>query len=325
MRAGELLQEAAAVDPRIAESMEMTRQQPRDGLDAATFIERPEDLPQRLSELTSHAMEPVPPKLAVVVDRVDADGDLARRAELDRNLDGYSHTVDTYAIRHALMQHGDPAREAARGNVALTPADIAAIPDVLRSPDRIEPVMQTNKRGHDLIRYVKSIGDTVYYVEEVRTGRRELAMQTMYKKPAGSGGDLRPDAGAGSGASPGLSSAADRSRSTNNVAPIAETGKAPDTPGNPKIVLPDVSLGETGGRPDAGARRSVFIMAGKRVAIRRRADRGPAAGHHRRSPDGRARAEPALTPSQAGRQGCRDVRRAVAQPRDRGPREAAAH
>lgn len=71
MRAGELLQEAAAVDPRIAESMEMTRQQPRDGLDAATFIARPEDLPQRLSELTSHAMEPAPPKLAVV-DRVDA-------------------------------------------------------------------------------------------------------------------------------------------------------------------------------------------------------------------------------------------------------------
>jgi hypothetical protein len=41
--------------------------------------------------------------------------------------------------------------------------------------------------GRETIVYEKQIGDVLYSVEEVRTGRRELAMQTMYKRP-GKGG-----------------------------------------------------------------------------------------------------------------------------------------
>lgn len=242
VRAGEMLDAAATVDPRIAESVAISKQVPRDGLDASTFTDHPERLPDALTALTARAMEDTPPRLAVVVDQVQDPASLSSQTGLDLNLEGYKHTVDTYAIRHALKQHGDPVREAARGNVAITAADIAAIPDVLRAPDRIERVEQTNKIGNVLLRYVKKIGDTVIYVEEVRTGRRELAMQTMYKKPAGGGGDLRPDAVAGSDNPPGLSSANDRSRSEGNVAALAESGKVTaDVPGNPKITLSDVA------------------------------------------------------------------------------------
>ena len=40
-----------------------------------------------------------------------------------------------------------------------------------------------NKRGQDIIIYAKIMDDgLIYYVEEVRIGRRELAAITMYKR-----------------------------------------------------------------------------------------------------------------------------------------------
>jgi hypothetical protein len=98
-----------------------------------------------------------------------------------RPLVGYHHTIDNYAVRHMLKEHGNVAREAARGQIALTPEDIARIPEIISSPDSVEAA-PNSRQGKQGIRYIKSLDGTVYYVEEIRTGRKQLAAATMYKR-----------------------------------------------------------------------------------------------------------------------------------------------
>jgi hypothetical protein len=73
------------------------------------------------------------------------------------------------------------AREAGRGQIPITPADIEKIPEILEAPDKIE-ISGKTRQGLDGILYVKRFNGTVYYVQEVRTGRRQLATVTMWKK-----------------------------------------------------------------------------------------------------------------------------------------------
>jgi hypothetical protein len=65
----------------------------------------------------------------------------------------------------------------------VTEGDIARIPEVLSAPDRIIPLGK-NDSGLDAIGYEKRINGVVLYVEEVRTGRRKLALTTMWKRAA---------------------------------------------------------------------------------------------------------------------------------------------
>lgn len=94
--------------------------------------------------------------------------------------DGY----DGSAVRHIFKQHGVAAAESARGQVAVSDADIEAIPDVISDPDGI--VLGTVGRSHlPLIGYVKRMNDgSVLYFEEVRSGRGRLAGVSMRKYPA---------------------------------------------------------------------------------------------------------------------------------------------
>ncbi len=98
------------------------------------------------------------------------------------DLTGYRHTIDTFAVRHTLKIHGDARREMKRGQIAVSPEDFECIPDILAAPDSVTGTGKS-RIGAETITYRKTIGDmTVFYVEEVRTGRRELAMKTMFKR-----------------------------------------------------------------------------------------------------------------------------------------------
>ena len=92
---------------------------------------------------------------------------------------GYKHTVDSFAMRHTGTKHGDP-REALRGQEPVTREDWARIPEVVRQPDRID-LAGKNALGNALIRYQKRFNGTTYFVEEVRTKRRELAAKSLWK------------------------------------------------------------------------------------------------------------------------------------------------
>ena len=98
------------------------------------------------------------------------------------DVEGYDHTIDSFAIRHINSQHGDSKTEENRGQVAVTEEDIKRIPEIIANPDNIE--RGVTNQGKDAIVYSKRFNGTICYVEEVRAGRRNLAAETMYKKKA---------------------------------------------------------------------------------------------------------------------------------------------
>lgn len=91
----------------------------------------------------------------------------------------YNHVIDNNAIRHALKAHGGPHEEK-RGQVPITDADLALIEDIVAHYDNIS--VNAERRDVPRIIYSKSYEDgTTIYVEEQRTGRKELAAVTMWK------------------------------------------------------------------------------------------------------------------------------------------------
>lgn len=117
-----------------------------------------------------------------VIETVDAAQAIKIQNVTNTNLTGYQHTVDAYAIKHILRQHGNPDSETPRGLVAVTIDDFYLIPAIIKNADKI--TSGKTKQGLAAIIYEKKVGSIFYYVEEIRTGRKELAATTLYKKRA---------------------------------------------------------------------------------------------------------------------------------------------
>ncbi len=100
------------------------------------------------------------------------------------DVEGFGHVVDEDAINKTLRDHGDPATEAPRGNIAVTAQDFEFIPEII-AHGRIVDSERTGS-GHVGVVYEYEKGDVFYYVEAVRRKRNRLAMQTMWKRPRGS-------------------------------------------------------------------------------------------------------------------------------------------
>lgn len=96
---------------------------------------------------------------------------------------GYTHIVDSYAVRHSLLKHGNAEKESRRGQLPLTLDIFEKIPMVLTYPDNISDG-GTLKNGRRVIRYEKKLNEKIIYLEEVRTKQKELAMTTIYVKKA---------------------------------------------------------------------------------------------------------------------------------------------
>ena len=95
----------------------------------------------------------------------------------------YKHVVDVSGIRHTMKQHGH-IKEKKRGQVPIEAKDFALIENVVSSYD---DVVVEQKKSTPIIKYKKRLDDgTIVYVEEVRMGRGELALKTMYKQKGSS-------------------------------------------------------------------------------------------------------------------------------------------
>lgn len=93
---------------------------------------------------------------------------------------GYKRVIDKFGINHTLKQHGNIEAEKLRGQIAITSEDFELVPQIAVSDNIIH--VSKNKFGNDIILYEAIIQNTFYYVEEVRKGRKELCMTTMYKR-----------------------------------------------------------------------------------------------------------------------------------------------
>lgn len=103
------------------------------------------------------------------------------REELGFDLEDYHRIMDNSAINHTLNHHSNIKKEAQRGQIAITPADFGLIPQIVSQPNTIE-YANKNQHGRDLIKHTKTLTEKVIYVEEIRTGKKEVALQTLYKQ-----------------------------------------------------------------------------------------------------------------------------------------------
>lgn len=93
-------------------------------------------------------------------------------------LSDYRRVMDTFAVRHIFKNHGDEARESQRGQIAVLPEDFVLISALLTQYESFS--VERNRIGNIMFRYtMEADGFRLVYAEEVRTGRRELAVQTL--------------------------------------------------------------------------------------------------------------------------------------------------
>ncbi|MDR2153105.1 MAG: hypothetical protein LBO72_09810, partial [Helicobacteraceae bacterium] len=90
-----------------------------------------------------------------------------------------TRTINGDQIRHTLKNHGDPKTEAARGNIAVTLEDIAKYPEIVK--DHTRKIYSHTKGGKPAIVYGKQEKGYTIIVEEIRTGRGDIAFFDMYK------------------------------------------------------------------------------------------------------------------------------------------------
>lgn len=119
----------------------------------------------------------------LVVGYIENDEAIALFLKTGFRLEGYTRTIDTSAIRHTLKNHSG-RREVLRGQLPVQESDFVLIPLIVKQgsvvPDGLDKI------GNSILVYSAIIGDLFfYYIEEVRTGKRELALKSIRKrKPA---------------------------------------------------------------------------------------------------------------------------------------------
>ena len=98
--------------------------------------------------------------------------------KMEHNFDEYSFQIDIYAIKHILKEHANESKEDSRGQVAVNDEDILLVLDVLQFPDLILNSGK-NKLGKETITFIKQIDNRYVIIQEVRTGRKTVALNSM--------------------------------------------------------------------------------------------------------------------------------------------------
>ncbi len=83
-----------------------------------------------------------------IIDIWEIDSALAQKiiSETGTNAEGFSIAIDSYGISHTLLKHGNPLKEALRGQIAVTKSDFVKIIDVIRGADSIRLDTKTYKK-----------------------------------------------------------------------------------------------------------------------------------------------------------------------------------
>jgi hypothetical protein len=104
-------------------------------------------------------------------------------ASIGLDLAGLTHEITTYFVNHSIKRHGSAELERAQGQAAVTAADIARIPDIVKTPDCA--IIGIKRHEETLIAYSKRFEDgTAVYYEEVLDSKKNKALRskTLYKK-----------------------------------------------------------------------------------------------------------------------------------------------
>jgi hypothetical protein len=115
--------------------------------------------------------------------RAMADGGLSptQVKALEAVTGRFDFSFDVQSVRHILTQHGSAGAELSRGQRAVVPGDYALLLQVLNSPDTVTFIGVGRTSAKPLVRFAKLIsGQSIEAVFEARTGRKSLALVTLY-------------------------------------------------------------------------------------------------------------------------------------------------
>ena len=96
------------------------------------------------------------------------------------NITGYNAVIPSGAVRHMFNRHGDANTEAAFGQRAVTPEDVARIPNVISDPDRVTLSSKPDANGRTALLFEKDLGDIFVTVQAVSDGTHSIQADTLY-------------------------------------------------------------------------------------------------------------------------------------------------
>ena len=117
-------------------------------------------------------------KFCIIDDTIDEElMKLAASQGIDLN--GFKLVIETSGIQHSENRHGKQSKD----REPLSLEDYLLVPFIIRNRDKVSISTSKSKRHEmGIVVYEKLIGSNYYYVEEIRTGKKSLAFQTLYKR-----------------------------------------------------------------------------------------------------------------------------------------------
>lgn len=117
-------------------------------------------------------------KFCIVDETIDNEL-MALAAKHGMNLTGYKHVIETSGVQHSEKRHGKESKD----RTPLTLEDYLLIPYIIKHRDNLSiSTSKTRQRESMVLVYEKQIDLDFYYVEEIRSGKKRLAFQTLYKR-----------------------------------------------------------------------------------------------------------------------------------------------
>ena len=114
-----------------------------------------------------------------IIDETIDDELLKLAAQHNIDLTGYKHVIETSGIQHAEKRHGKQSED----RTPLSLEDYLLVPYIIKERDKVEMSPQKDVKHHNrVLIYTKQIGDTYYYVEEVRMKNKSLAFKNLRKR-----------------------------------------------------------------------------------------------------------------------------------------------
>ena len=117
-------------------------------------------------------------KFCIIDENIDDElFELAARHGID--LTGYKHVIETTGIQHSEKRHGSKSED----RMPLSLQDYLLVPYIIKERDKVEMSPQRDVMHHNrILIYTKRIGDTYYYVEEIRMKNKSLAFKSLWKR-----------------------------------------------------------------------------------------------------------------------------------------------
>lgn len=98
------------------------------------------------------------------------------------DVSGFSAMINGNDVRHIVKEHGDPVKEAAKGQIAVRAEDIAMIEQILAEPEQVKLSPHRDSKGRLVLEFSKTFAGRYVTLQAISDGKHLLQTDTMYIK-----------------------------------------------------------------------------------------------------------------------------------------------